>query len=462
MKVTVENKKGLQKDLKIFIDKETISGHLNQKYDEIKKDVVLKGFRPGKVPTEVLKRQFGKAVYGEVIDQVLKDTTTKVLEEKKIKPAGQPKIDLKTFGEGKDLEYVITVTELPSIELSSFNKIKLDEYVVKINPKETDKRIQQIGKSQKNFVDVDPAKVANEGDLVIFDYKATVDGNDFKGSEGKNTQLELGKDLFIKGFDKQLLKVKKNEDVDVEVNLPENFPEKSLVGKKAIFKCKIISVKKAKPLEINDEFAKNLGVNVFFDQSSSSFNETVNRAGAGDFDIAIGKLSTNYSRMSNAHPHIYMNFRQSLLANRSFLSKFSNVPEQNLGSEILQSNIKVGFISNSSYETSAKELMPYAIKKGFSTWDECKEALINGTIDAIYRDATEIKKIVYQDPNLSIKFVPVLFDDVKDKISIYLSTDANTGLSDVLEYYLGEEEIKTDTQILNEFSNYYKPILSKK
>ena len=259
MKVTVENKKGLQKDLKIFIDKETISGHLNQKYDEIKKDVVLKGFRPGKVPTEVLKRQFGKAVYGEVIDQVLKDTTTKVLEEKKIKPAGQPKIDLKTFGEGKDLEYVITVTELPSIELSSFNKIKLDEYVVKINPKETDKRIQQIGKSQKNFVDVDPAKVANEGDLVIFDYKATVDGNDFKGSEGKNTQLELGKDLFIKGFDKQLLKVKKNEDVDVEVNLPENFPEKSLVGKKAIFKCKIISVKKAKPLEINDEFAKNLG-----------------------------------------------------------------------------------------------------------------------------------------------------------------------------------------------------------
>ena len=259
MKVTVENKKGLQKDLKIFIDKETISGHLNQKYDEIKKDVVLKGFRPGKVPTEVLKRQFGKAVYGEVIDQVLKDTTTKVLEEKKIKPAGQPKIDLKTFGEGKDLEYVITVTELPSIELSSFSKIKLDEYVVKINPKETDKRIEQIGKSQKNFVDVDPAKVANEGDLVIFDYKATVDGNDFKGSEGKNTQLELGRDLFIKGFDKQLLKVKKNEDVDVEVNLPENFPEKSLVGKKAIFKCKITSVKKAKPLEINDEFAKNLG-----------------------------------------------------------------------------------------------------------------------------------------------------------------------------------------------------------
>ena len=94
MKVTVENKKGLEKDIKVFIDKKTISGYLEEKYEEIKKDVVLKGFRPGKVPTEILKRQFGKAVYGEVIDKVLKDTTTKALEDNKIKPAGQPKIDL--------------------------------------------------------------------------------------------------------------------------------------------------------------------------------------------------------------------------------------------------------------------------------------------------------------------------------------------------------------------------------
>merc|ERR1711991_812572 len=100
----------------------------------------------------------------------------------------------------------------------------------------------------------DAAKVANEGDLVTFDYKATVDGKEFKGSEGKNTQLELGKDLFIKGFDKQLLKAKK-----VEAILPEIFPEKELVGKKAIFMCKIISVKKHKPLPIDDEFAKKLG-----------------------------------------------------------------------------------------------------------------------------------------------------------------------------------------------------------
>jgi trigger factor len=259
MKVTVENKKGLQKDLKVFIDKKTISGYMDEKYDEIRKDVVLKGFRPGKVPTEILKRQFGKAVYGEVIDKVLKDTTTKALEENKIKPAGQPKIDLKSFGEGKDLEYIITVTELPNIDVSSINKIKVDDYQVKIDNTETDKRIDQIAKSQNNFKEVDEKYAAKTKDLVAFDYKATVDGNDFEGNEGKNTQLVLGKDLFIKGFDKQLEGVKKNDTKKVEVNLPENFPKKELINKKAVFECKINSVKTPEDVKINDDFAKTLG-----------------------------------------------------------------------------------------------------------------------------------------------------------------------------------------------------------
>ena len=259
MKVTVENKKGLEKDIKVFIDKNTISGYLNEKYEEIRKEVVIKGFRPGKVPTEILKRQFGKTVYGEVLDKVLKDTTTKALEENKIKPAGQPKIDLKSFGEGKDLEYIISVTELPKVEISSLNNIKVDEYIIKIDPKETDKRIEQIAKNQNNFKDAEDGHLSKNADLVVIDYKATVDGKDFKGNEGKNTQLVLGKDLFIKGFDKQLEGVKKGEKKKVEVNLPENFTEKDLINKKAIFECSITAVKKPEEVKINDDFAKNLG-----------------------------------------------------------------------------------------------------------------------------------------------------------------------------------------------------------
>tara|TARA_B100000963_G_scaffold205839_1_gene179261 strand:+ start:53 stop:1468 length:1416 start_codon:yes stop_codon:yes gene_type:complete len=259
MKVTVENKKNLEKNLKILIDKNTINKELEQRYEQIKKDVVLKGFRPGKVPTDIIKKQFGKAVYGEVIDKILKESSAKAIDEKKIKPALQPRIDLKSFGEGKDLEYTITITEFPEVKIDTLDKIKFDEYEIKIDDTEINKRIKEIAKNQKNFIEVDSAKVANEGDLISFDYKATVDGNSFEGNEGKNTQLEIGKDLFIKGFDKQLLKSKKGEEISVEVIMPDNFPKKELVGKKGIFKCKINSVKKPKETEVNDEFAKTLG-----------------------------------------------------------------------------------------------------------------------------------------------------------------------------------------------------------
>ena len=259
MKVTVENIKGLNKDVKVFIDKKTMSTYMDEKYEEIKKTVNLKGFRPGKVPKEILKRQFGPAIFGEVLDKVLKDSSTKALEDNKIKPAGQPKLDLKTYGEDKDLEYIISVTELPKVELKSVENIKFDEYSVKIDAKETDKRIQEIAKSQNNFVGVADEVKAADGNSITFDYKATIDGKDFTGSEGKNTQLILGKDLFIKGFDKQLDGVKKNEEKSFNVILPVNYPQKEFANKKANFVCKIIAIKKSEDVKVDDVFAKNLG-----------------------------------------------------------------------------------------------------------------------------------------------------------------------------------------------------------
>ena len=259
MKVTIENIKGLNKDLKVLIDKETMNSYMDEKYEEIKGTVNLKGFRPGKVPREVLRRQFGKAVFGEVLDKVLKDTSTKALEENKIKPAGQPKLDLKTYGEDKELEYILSVTELPKVDVKSIESIKFDQYSVKIDNSETDKRIKEIAKNQPSFKEASAETKAKEGDLVTLDYQATVDGKEFKGSEGKNTQLTLGKDLFLKGFDKQLIGVKKDDEKIVDAVLPENFPEKELVNKAAKFNCKILNVKNPEEVKIDDNFAKNLG-----------------------------------------------------------------------------------------------------------------------------------------------------------------------------------------------------------
>ena len=259
MKVTIENKKGLGKDIKVVVDKKTMDTYLEERYEEIKKNYTLKGFRPGKAPREILKRQFGDAIMGEVLDKVLKETSSKALEENKIRPATQPKIDLKKYGEGKELEYVMSVTELPTVDTKKLQDIKVDEYKVKIDQKFTDERIKQIAKSQNNFKDADEKHKSEKNDLVVFDYKATSDGKEFKGSEGKNTQLVLGKDLFIKGFDDQLIGVKKNDRKKVEVILPENFPEKDVANKKAVFECNILNVKINHPVQVNDEFAKNLG-----------------------------------------------------------------------------------------------------------------------------------------------------------------------------------------------------------
>jgi len=288
MKVTIENIKGLNKDIKVFIDKKTMSAHMDEKYEEIKSTVNLKGFRPGKVPRDVLKRQFGQTIFNEVLDKVLKESSTKALEDNKIKPAGQPKLDLKTYGEDKDLEYVISVTELPKVELKSIEKIRFDEYSVKIDIKETDKRIKEIAKNQNNFKDVNEDVKAVDENLVIFDYKATIDGKDFTGGEGKNTQLVLGKDLFIKGFDKQLLGVKKDDEKIVDTILPENYPQKEFANKKAKFICKIISVKKPEEVKVDDDFAKNLGAKDLADLKS-----LVSKQINDEYKNSLNKLSKN-------------------------------------------------------------------------------------------------------------------------------------------------------------------------
>ena len=259
MKVTVDSKKGLKTNLKVFVDKKTIEEKIGARLIELSKTVNLKGFRPGKVPVDVLKRQFGKAVYGEVLEKILQETSTKALEEKKIKAAGQPKLDLKSYGEGKDLNYTLEIHELPTVKLQSIENIKFTDYELNVTESEANKRIDEIAKNQNNFKEKNENETSENGDLVTFDYEATIENKKFEGGEGKNTQIVLGKDLFIKGFDKQLTGVKKKQEKKVMAILPENYPKKEFANKEASFKCKILNIKKPEPVKIDNQFAANLG-----------------------------------------------------------------------------------------------------------------------------------------------------------------------------------------------------------
>ena len=259
MKIEIQSKKGLKTVLSVIIDKKTIQDKLEERLSELKKEVTLKGFRTGKVPTAVIKNQFGKSVYGEVVDKILRESSAKAIKEKNLKIAGQPKIDLKTFGEGKDLNYVLEIDTLPEIKLKSFQKYKSTEYKIKIEDKIINEKLKEMSLRNKQFEDKTENQKAEIGDEVTFDYSANVDGNKFEGSEGKGVQLELGKDLFLKGFDGQLIGVKKGDVKKINAVLPENHPKKELANKKTEFECKITNVKFPKDTNIDDNFAKIMG-----------------------------------------------------------------------------------------------------------------------------------------------------------------------------------------------------------
>ena len=283
MKIEVKSKKGLSTILSVVVDKKTIQLKMNERLVELQKEVALRGFRPGKVPPSVIKSQFGKSVYGEVIDKVLRETSSKAISEKKLRVAGQPKIDLKQFGEGKDLNYELMIDCLPSIKLNSLEKIKSSEYKIKIEKKIIENKLQDLADQNKQFEEINEKEKSKIGDQITFDYSATINGKKFEGSEGKGVQIELGKNLFLKGFDEQLIGIKKGDVKLVNAILPANHPKKELANQKTKFECKITNVKKSIKSSIDDNFAKMMGAkdisdlrNLIEKQISSQYSQALN------------------------------------------------------------------------------------------------------------------------------------------------------------------------------------------
>ena len=345
MKVKVNSKKGFKTILSVLVDKKTIQKKLDEKLNELQNKVQLKGFRPGKVPTNIIKNQFGKAVYGEVIDGILKETSSKAIEDNKIKVAGQPKIDLKTFGEGKDLDYTIELETLPEIKVKPLNSIKATEYNVEIDKNIIDKRIDEIAKGQQNFEDKKENEKSERGDMIIFDYKAKIDGKDFEGNQGKNVQLILGRDLFIKGFDDQLIGTKKNDNKTVTVKLPPNFPKKELVNKKTNFECKITNIKKSINTKIDDEFAKKMGA-----KSLEDLKTLVSKQMSNEYKSSLNVITKKniLEQLEKSHtlelpPNLVEQEAKLLTRNQKKEDEQKN-KEKNI--KLAKSRIKIGLLLN--------------------------------------------------------------------------------------------------------------------
>lgn len=345
MKVEIQSKKGLRTILSVVIDKKTIELKMNERLNELQKEVSLKGFRPGKVPPSLIKSQFGKSIYGEVIDKVLRETSSKAILEKKLKVAGQPKIDLKQFGEGKDLNYELQIDCLPNIQLKPLTSFKAIGYKIKIEKKVIEEKLKEIADQNKKFENKQKDEVAKIGDQVVFNYSATINGEKFEGSEGKGVQIELGKDLFIKDFDQQLFGVKIGEIKEINSVLPENHPNKELANKKTKFSCEITGIKKAVKSKIDDEFAKMMGAkdmtdlrNLIEKQISSQYLQALNSITKKEI---LDQLEKNHNidlpkNLIDQEVHL---MTQNLKAEEKEKHKSNN-------EKIAKSRIKLGLILN--------------------------------------------------------------------------------------------------------------------
>ncbi len=259
MQVTETLNEGLKRGYKVVVSAADIAQKIDVELDEVAKKANLPGFRPGKAPKGVIKKRFGQSVMGDVLQRAVQDTTSQALLERNLKPAMQPKIEVTSFDEGKDLEYTVSLEVLPEIVPVDFKTIDLERPKAEPGEAEIAKALDSLAASQRKTQKVEAAREAKLGDTAVIDFEGFMDGEAFPGGKGNDHPLELGSNQFIPGFEAQLVGKKAGDKVDVNVTFPAEYGSEKLAGKAATFKVEIKELREPLPVTIDDEFAKGLG-----------------------------------------------------------------------------------------------------------------------------------------------------------------------------------------------------------
>lgn len=259
MQITEKSSEGLKRELSVIVGAQEIEGKITDRLTEVGKQVRLPGFRPGKIPMNLLRKRFGESVRGEVLEATVQESTQKAIEEKAFKPAVQPKVDLVTFEEGADLEFSIEVELLPEIEMADLSSFKIEKLVAEAGDAQIDETIGKMAENNKKSAPLTDKRAAQLTDVVIIDFEGSVDGEIFEGGTAEDFKLELGSNQFIPGFEDQVVGMDVDGEKDVEVSFPDDYHSSDLAGKPAVFKVKLKSIEVLETPEIDEEFAKALG-----------------------------------------------------------------------------------------------------------------------------------------------------------------------------------------------------------
>ena len=260
MQINETSADGLKREYKIVVPAGDIESKLMGRLSEIGQSVNVPGFRPGKAPIALLKKRYGDALRGEILEQTIQDATQQAMTEKGVRPATQPQVEVVTFEDGADLEYTLAVELLPDIEPTDFSKLSLERLAPDISDDEVAKSLDGIAEQRKEFAAADADHAAESGDQVKIDFVGRIDGEEFEGGKADDFELELGSNRFIPGFEDQLLGAKAGSKVDVKVSFPDDYPAEELKGKDAVFEVDVKETRTAQPVEIDDELAKSVGM----------------------------------------------------------------------------------------------------------------------------------------------------------------------------------------------------------
>lgn len=258
--ITEKTNEGLSREFSVVVPATDIEEKMTGRLTEIGTTITLPGFRPGKAPIGLLKKRFGEAVRGEVVEQAIQEATQEALTDNEIRPAMEPKIEIVTFEDGADLEYTIAVETLPEIEQMDLSTVELERMVPEIPDENITESIQNIADQRKTYAAAEEGHAAEDGDQVTIDFVGKIDGEEFDGGKAEGFALALGSGQFIPGFEEQLIGSKGGEDREVKVSFPDDYPAENLAGKEAVFEVKVNSVEIAEPVEIDDELAKAMGL----------------------------------------------------------------------------------------------------------------------------------------------------------------------------------------------------------
>ena len=259
---TVETQsEGLKRAFMLTIPAEDIEARVDQEVKRIAPQVRMPGFRPGKVPPNLIRKMHGEALQRDALNASVQEGVQQLLEEKRVRPALQPQVELDDqYEPGKDAEVFVSLEALPDVPAPQIGDLKLERLTVAPEESAVDQQIQQLASQSKRWNDAPKKHAAATGDLVVMDFEGEVDGAPFEGGKGEDMQVELGTGRLIPGFEDQLVGAKVGDTREVKVTFPDDYPVENLKGKDAIFAVSVKGVKTAGETKLDDEFAKTLGL----------------------------------------------------------------------------------------------------------------------------------------------------------------------------------------------------------